>query len=171
MTRRPSADRGGITAERLAVWTLAVLAAAGLAVLAVGPGADLRTSAPEITVETAFDADAGAVTLTHAGGDRLTGTNTRTLSVVVTDADRNASTTVVWADETGLPVEQGDSFTVDDPRVDSDGDGDYLDGDASVGFHLEAGDRVTVVWTGRLLGAPEERSVAIAEATLTADGG
>jgi hypothetical protein len=171
MTRRPSATRGAITAERLAIWTLAVLAIAGLAALAVGPGADLRTSAPEITVETTFDADAGAVTLTHAGGDRLTDTATHALSVAVTDADRNATTTVVWAEESELPVERGDSFTVDDPRVDGDGDGDYLDGDASVGFYLEPGDTVAVVWTGRPFGAPDERSVVVAETTLTAAGG
>ncbi|WP_324758519.1 hypothetical protein [Haloarcula montana] len=169
MTRRPSADRGGITAERLAIWTLAGLAIAGLAALAVGPGADLRTSAPDITVETAFDAETGSVTLTHAGGDRLTGASTHRLSVVLTDADRNATTTVVWADGSQLPVEQGESFTVDDPRVDSDGDGDYLDSDASVGFYLEAGDTVAVVWTGRPLGAPDERSITVGEVTLTDD--
>jgi hypothetical protein len=169
MTARPSATRGAITAERLAIWGLAVLAIAGLAALAVGPGADLRTSAPDITVATTFDAEAGSVTLTHDGGDRLTGTSTRSLAVVVTDADRTASTTVNWADSEALPVEGGDSFTVDDPRVDSDGDGDYLDGDASVGFYLEAGDTVAVVWTGRPLGAPDERTVTLDETTLSAD--
>ncbi|MFC6862198.1 hypothetical protein ACFQGE_01840 [Halomicroarcula sp. GCM10025817] len=161
----PIDARAALTLERLAVWGLAVLALVALAGLVVGPGADLRTDAPDV-VEGEFDAQAGAVTLTHAGGDRLTGTATDRIAVAVTDTDRNATTTVIWANESTLPVGEGAQFVVDDPRVDSDGDGDFHDGDATVGFHLEAGDTVAVVWTGRLIGAPETRTEMLATVTL-----
>jgi hypothetical protein len=159
--------RGTLTLERLAVWGLAALAVLALAGLAVGPGSDLRTDAPTVTVEGEFDAETGTVTLTHAGGDRLTGTATDRLAVVATDADRDATTTVVWANASTLPVDEGDQFVVDDPRVDSDGDGDFHDGDATVGFHFGAGDTVAVVWTGRLVGAPDTRTATLSTVTLT----
>jgi hypothetical protein len=162
----PAVSRGALTLERLAVWGLAVLVVLGLAGLVVGPGADLRTDAPDIVVEGQFDAETGTITLTHAGGDRLTGTATDELAVVVTDSDRDATARRVWASEAELPVGEGAQFVVDDPRVDSDGDGDFHDGDATVGFHLEAGDTVTVVWTGRLVGAPETRTDTLATVPL-----
>jgi hypothetical protein len=162
----PTDARAALTLERLAVWGLAVLAVVALAGLVVGPGADLRTDAPDVVVEGEFDAQAGTVRLTHAGGDRLTGTATDRLAVAVTDTDRNATTRVIWANGSTLPVGEGTQFVVDDPRVDSDGDGDFHDGDATVGFHLEAGDTVTVVWTGRLIGAPETRTETLATVTL-----
>ncbi|MBV0900631.1 hypothetical protein [Haloarcula salina] len=159
-------SRGAVTVERIVVWGLAALALAGLAALVVGPGADLRTAAPSATVEGQFDAETGTVTLTYAG-DTLTDTATRELALVVTDADRNASTRLTWADESRLPVEAGDTLIVDDPRVDADGDGSYLDGDASVGFHLEAGDTVALRWIGRPLGAPSERTTTLDTVTLS----
>ncbi|MFC7027513.1 hypothetical protein ACFQJ5_07800 [Halomicroarcula sp. GCM10025324] len=162
----PAVSRGALTLERLAVWGLAALVVLGLAALVVGPGADLRTDAPDIVVEGQFDAETGTITLTHAGGDRLTGTATDELAVVVTDSDRDATTRRVWASEAELPVGEGAQFVVDDPRVDSDGDGDFHDGDATVGFHLEAGDTVTVVWTGRLVGAPDVRTETLATVPL-----
>ena len=162
----PSSGRGVVTLERVTVWGLAILAVAALAGLAVGPGADLRTDAPSITVESEFDAETGTVTLAHAGGDRLTGTATRDLTVVVTDASAERATTLTWASADDLPLGEGAQFVVDDPRVDADGDGDYLDGDASVGFYLESGDTVQVVWTGRLLGAPDQQTTTIATVTL-----
>jgi hypothetical protein len=158
--------RGLVTVERVAVWGLAALAVVGLVALVVGPGADLRTASPSVTVDGQFDADAGAVTLTHAGGDRLTDTSTHALELVVTDADRNRSTTLTWAGADQLPVQSGDTVVVDDPRVDSDGDGNYLDGDVSVGFYLDSGDTVTVRWTGRPLGAPGERTTTLGTVTL-----
>lgn len=158
--------RGAVTVERVAAWVLAALAMAALAGLVVGPGADYRTATPSVTFDGSFDAADGSVTLTHAGGDELTQRSTTALTVVVTDADTNATTRLTWADETsGLPLSEGDSFTVDDPRVDSDGDGNYLDGDASVGFYLDDGDEVAVVWTGRLVGAPD--TVATIYETVT----
>lgn len=148
--------RGGMAAERVAVWLLAALALAALAALVVGPGAEFRTATPSVTVDGSYDAADGAVTLTHAGGDTLSSRSTDELAVVVTDADTNATTRLTWADDSGgLPLSEGASFTVDDPSVDSNGDENFLDGDGSVGFYLESGDTVAVVWTGRLVGAPD----------------
>jgi hypothetical protein len=65
-----------------------------------------------------------------------------------------------------LPVESGDTVVVDDPRVDSNGDGNYLDGHVSVGFYLDSGDTVAVRWTGRPLGAPGERTTTLDTVTL-----
>ena len=154
--RRMPDRRGSVTVERIAVWVLAALVVAALAALVVGPGADYRTATPDLTVEGSYDAANGSVTLTHAGGEDLTATSTHAVVVAVTDADTDETTRLTWAsNESGLPLSEGDSFTVDDPSVDSDGDGNYLDGDGSVGFYLEPGDEVAVVWTGRLLGAPD----------------
>lgn len=148
--------RGGMAAERVAVWLLAALALAALAALVVGPGAEFRTATPSVTVDGSYDAADGAVTLTHAGGDTLSSRSTDELAVVVTDADTNATTRLTWADDSGgLPLSEGASFTVDDPSVDSNGDENFLDGDGSVGFYFEPGDTVEVVWTGRLVGAPD----------------
>ncbi|MBX0321736.1 type IV pilin [Halomicroarcula sp. F13] len=168
MRGTPRSDsRGVVTVERVAVWLLAALAVAGLAALVVGPGADLQTATPAVDVQGTYDAEAGSVTVSHEGGDRLTTTSTTRLAVVVTDADRNATTALTWADEgSEFPVTSGDAFTVDDPRVDSDGDGDYLDGDGSVGFYLDSGDTVAVVWTGRLVGAPNERTATLGTVTV-----
>jgi hypothetical protein len=171
MSPESSRGRGLVTVERVAVWGLAALVVAGLVALVVGPGADLRTASPSVTIDGEFDAEAGTVTLTHAGGDRLTDTSTHELAVVVTDADRNRSTTLTWAGAGQLPVESGETFVVDDPRVDSDGDGNYLDGDASVGFFLDSGDTATVRWTGRPLGAPSERTTTLGTVTLSNETG
>ncbi|MFC7142432.1 hypothetical protein ACFQMA_21665 [Halosimplex aquaticum] len=48
--------------------------------------------------------------------------------------------------------------------MDADGDENYLDAERSVGFYLEQGDRVRVVWTGSMRG--DTRTVTIANATL-----
>ncbi|MBX0293674.1 hypothetical protein [Haloarcula nitratireducens] len=165
-TDTPSGTRGVVTVERIAVWGVALLAVAGVVAVIAGPGADLRMAAPGVTVDGSYDADAGAVTVTLAGDDRLTSTSTNELAVVVTDASRNETTRLVWADGGELPVGAGDSFTVDDPSVDSDGNGNYLDGDGSVGFYLESGDAVDVVWTGRLVGAPDERTDTLGTVTI-----
>ncbi len=155
--------RAAATVERIAVWGVAVLAVAALAGLVVGPGADLRTAAPSADFEGSYDNATGAVTVTHAGGDDLTG---ESVALVVTDADNDTTTRLLWANESTLPVTEGDSVTVDDPRVDSNGDGNYLDADRSVGFYLEPGDTVDVVWTGRLTGAPETRTETLETITI-----
>jgi FlaG/FlaF family flagellin (archaellin) len=161
-----SDTRGVVTVERIAVWVLAILAVAGLAALVVGPGAEYRTATPDVSFEGNYNASTGAVTLTHAGGAELTGQSTTRLSVAVTDADTNATTRLTWANDSTLPVGEGDSFTVDDPTVDSNDDRNVLDGDGSVGFRFQTGDTVEVVWTGRLIGAPNERTTTLRTVTI-----
>ncbi|MDS0258034.1 type IV pilin N-terminal domain-containing protein [Haloarcula sp. S1CR25-12] len=155
--------RAAVTVERIAVWGVAVLAVAGFVALAVGPGAQFRTATPTADFEATYDNSTGAVTVSHAGGDDLTG---ESVAVVVTDADGGTTTRLLWANGSTLPVTEGDSVTVDDPRVDTDGDGNYLDADGSVGFYLEPGDTVDVVWTGRRLGAPATQTETIGTVTL-----
>lgn len=165
--RRQSDSRGVITVERVAVWLLAAVAVVALVALVVGPGSDYRTATPTVTVEGNYDVATGAVTLTHDGGDELTARSTTRLDVVVTDADQNTTTRLRWADDSdGLPVGPGESFTVDDPRADIDGDGNFLDGDGSVGFLFETGDTVELVWTGRLIGMPDEQTATLGSVTI-----
>jgi len=161
-----SDSRGTVTAERIAVWATAVLAVAALAVLAVGAGAEFRTATPTADFTGSYDDTTGTVTVTHAGGDALTDRNTDSVALAVTDADTNATTRLLWATESALPLSAGDSITVDDPRVDSDDDRNYLDADASVGFYLEPGDTVAVVCTGRRLGAPETQTASLGTVTV-----
>jgi hypothetical protein len=147
--------RGVIRAERMAVWLIAVLAVAGLGALAVGPGADFRTETPTVEPNFSYDSGTSAVTVAHTGGDSITGTNA-VVTVLVTDSDRNATSRFRWQDGP-----DGSSFVVDDPSVDSDGDGNVLDGDGSVGFTFAPGDTIEVVWRGRLLGAPETQTTQL----------
>jgi FlaG/FlaF family flagellin (archaellin) len=155
-----------VTVERVVAWLLALAAMAALAGLVVGPGADYRTATPSVDIEGEYNATAGTVTLTHAGGDELTARSTTRLAVHVTDADTDATTRLTWANESSLPLGSGATFTVDDPRVDSNGDRNFLDGDASVGFFFDDGDTVEVVWTGRLVGQPDERSTTLGTVTI-----
>lgn len=165
--RNRSDTRGAVTVERVVVWVLAALAFAALAALVVGPAAEYRTATPSVDIEGSYDASTGTITVTHAGGDELTSRSTTRLALVATDADRNATTRLTWADESGgLPLAQGDSVTVDDPRVDSDDDGNFLDGDRSVGFVFDAGDTIEVVWTGRLVGTPGEQTTTFGTVTV-----
>ncbi|WP_324663000.1 hypothetical protein [Haloarcula sediminis] len=158
--------RGAVTVERIAVWGATALVVAALAAL-VGPGADLATAAPTADFEGSYDDATGTVTVSHAGGDRLAAGTTQSVALVVTDADNGTTTRLPWANESsGLPIAEGDTFTVDDPRVDADDDGNYLDADGSVGFYLDTGDTVEVVWTGRLTGAPETRTETLDTVTI-----
>ena len=159
-------ERGAVPVERLLVWGLAILVFVALAGLVVGPGADLRTDTPDLTLGSEYNAQAGTVRLVHAGGDEFTGLSTDRLRVVAFDSDQNESVSVVWANESRLPVDRGAQFILDDPTVDTNGDGNFDDGDASVGFHFEAGDRIAVVWTGRTLGAPGTRTATLDTVTL-----
>jgi len=158
--------RAAATAERIAVWGAAVLVAVALAGLVVGPAADFRTAAPSADFEGSYDNATGTVTVTHAGGETLASGSSQAVALVVTDADNGTTTRLQWANESTLPVAEGDSFAVDDPRVDANDDGNYLDADGSVGFYLEPGDTVAVVWTGRLTGAPETRTETLETVTI-----
>lgn len=170
--RGRSDARAAVTVERIAVWGAAVLAVAAFAGLLVGPGAEFRTAAPTVDFEGSYDDATGTVAVTHAGGDSLAGGSTQSVALVVTDADNGTTTRLQWANaSSGLPIAEGDSFAVDDPRVDADEDGNYLDADGSVGFYLAPGDTVDVVWTGRLTGAPDTRTATLDTITVgTATG-
>ncbi|MFC7195592.1 hypothetical protein ACFQL4_14770 [Halosimplex aquaticum] len=119
-----------------------------------------------------FDNETGTLTVRHAGGDSIVDRTTQRLSVVAVDTTTGSTQEVVWASDSagpskrgpGYPIARGDSLTVDDPSVDADGDENYLDAERSVGFYLEQGDRVRVVWTGSMRG--DTRTVTIANATL-----
>jgi hypothetical protein len=152
--------RGVVRAERMAMWLIAVLAIAGLGALAIGPGADFRTETPTVATNFSYDSGASAVTVTHTGGDSLTGSHS-VVTVLVTDSDRNATSRFRWHN-----VSDGSSFSVDDPSVDSDSDGNVLDGNGSVGFTFAPGDTIEVVWRGRLLGAPENQTDQLGEFTV-----
>ncbi|WP_135365648.1 type IV pilin [Halosimplex halophilum] len=173
MTRGPGLvgdERGGV--ERWVVWLVAVAVVAGLVGSVVYLGDELRRDSPGADFSVAFDAEAGSVTVEHAGGDSISDRTTERLSVVVLDSSAGTSAEVVWVGDSpgatkrgvGYPVAPGDSLTVDDPSVDADGDGNYLDAERSVGFYLESGDSVRVVWTGSMRGT--RQSVTLANATL-----
>ncbi|MFB6150411.1 MAG: hypothetical protein ABEJ40_01265 [Haloarculaceae archaeon] len=164
-------DRAGV--ERVAVWLVALLVVGGVAGSVVAVAGDVRRPTPDAAFAVAFDAENGTVTVEHAGGQRITDRTTRRLAVVLTDASADATAEVVWASDpagpvergTGYPVEAGDALAIDDPRVDADGDGNYLDAAASVGFHLAANDSVRVVWAGNRRGGAT-RTATLANATL-----
>jgi hypothetical protein len=163
-------ERGGV--ERWVVWLVAAAGVAGLVGSVAYLDDELRRDSPDADFSVAFDAETGTVTVEHAGGDSIADRTTERLSVVVLDSSTGTSAETVWVSDSpgatkrgaGYPVAPGDSLTVDDPSVDSNGDGNYLDAERSAGFYLESGDSVRVVWTGSMRGA--ERTVTLANATL-----
>lgn len=163
-------ERGGV--ERWVVWLLVLAVTVGVVGSVVYFGDALRRDSPDADFSVSFDSEAGALTVEHSGGDSISDRTTRELSVVVVDANTANRERVVWVADSpgagkrglGYPVQSGDSLTIDDPSVDSDGDESYLDGDRSVGFYLESGDSVRVVWEGSLRGSV--RSVTLANATV-----
>ncbi|WP_459195127.1 type IV pilin [Halosimplex sp. J119] len=163
-------ERGGV--ERWVVW-LVVLAITAAVVGSVAYfGDEFRRTSPDADFSVSYDSDASALTVEHAGGDSVVDRTTERLSVVVVDESAGNTERVTWVSDdrgptkrgAGYPIQSGDSLTVDDPSVDSNGDESYLDSDRSVGFHLEDGDSVRVVWTGSLRG--DTQSVTLANATL-----
>ena len=146
--------------------TVVIATATGTLVLQLVDDRTSELEAGDVEAEFSVSYGTDTVTVTHAGGDDLTDRNTDSVALAVTDTDTDATTRVLWADEASLPVTEGDSFTVDDPTVDSNGDDNYLDADGSVGFYLEPGDTVEVVWTGRRLGAPETQTETLETLTV-----
>jgi len=159
-------ERGGV--ERWVVWLVTIVVTVALVGSVVYVGDELRRDSPDAEFAVEFDEEAGALTVEHAGGDAVSDRMTQRLSVAVVDESEGTNETVTWvADDrgptkrgSGYPVAPGDVLTVDDPSVDADGDGSYLDGDRSVGFYLESGDAVRVVWES------SGESVTLANATL-----
>lgn len=174
MAKSPSGlvgdERGGV--ERWVVWLVALAVVGGLVGSVVYLDDELRRDSPGADFSTSFDAETGTMTVEHAGGDAITDRTTERLSVVVLDGSAGTSESVVWVSDSpgttergaGYPIRPADSLTIDDPSVDSDGDGSYLDAERSVGFYLESGDSVRVVWTGSMRGTTQ--TVTLANATL-----
>jgi len=163
-------ERGGV--ERWVVWLVALAVVGGLVGSVVYLDDELRRDSPGADFSVSFDAETGTMTVEHAGGDPIADRTTERLSVVVLDGSTGANEEVVWVSDSpgatqrgvGYPVRPGDSLRIDDPSVDGDGDGSYLDAERSVGFYLESGDSVRVVWTGSMRGTTQ--TVTLANATL-----
>ena len=166
-------DERGLALERAAVWllTLALVAAVAGSVVLVAD--EVRRTTPETGFSVSFDNETRTVTVAHAGGDPTTDRVTRQLAVVLVDESADTTSTVVWASDdpgptdrgTGYPVEPGDTLTIDDPTVDADGDENFHDAAATVGFHIATDDTVRVVWTGNRQGG-QARTVTLANATV-----
>ncbi|MFB6183638.1 MAG: hypothetical protein ABEI96_03705 [Haloarculaceae archaeon] len=155
----PDDDRAAVPVERLLVWLVAVVLVVAVAGTFVAYGDRWRRDDPNADFAFDYDAATATVTVEHVGGMPIRDTGTRSLVLTFVDASTGATANVTWASDragddtdrgTGYPVTEGDRITVDDPTVDADGDGNYLDADASVGFHFDSGDEVRVVWTGSL---------------------
>ncbi|QPV62364.1 hypothetical protein I7X12_16715 [Halosimplex litoreum] len=163
-------ERGGV--ERWVVWLVALAVVGGLVGSVVYLDDELRRDSPGADFSVSFDSQTGTMTVEHAGGDPIVDRTTERLSLVVLDGSTGTTEEVVWVSDApgatkrgvGYPVRPGDSLTIDDPRVDSDGDGSYLDAERSVGVYLESGDSVRVVWTGSMRGTTQ--TVTLANATL-----
>jgi hypothetical protein len=157
----------GLAVERLVVWLVVIAAVAAVAGSIVTVGEDLRRDVPDSDFSVSFDDETATITVEHAGGDPIRDRETRHLAVAVADAETGATDRVTWVTDRdnskrgpGYPVDEGDAFTVDDPTVDADGDGNYHDADATVGVALDASDTVRVVWRGT------RRSGAVTNVTL-----
>lgn len=167
------ADERAISLERPVVWLVVLVAVAAIVGSVVVLSEDVRRDAPDTEFAVSFDGETRTVMVEHAGGDTITDRVTEELAVVVVDQSAGTSSRVVWASDSdgptkrgmGYPVEQGDALTIDDPTVDADGDENFHDADASVGFQLESGDTVRVVWTGSRHGGPAQ-NVTLADATI-----
>jgi hypothetical protein len=165
-------DDRAVAVERLTIWLVVLAVTVAVVGSVVSFGDEFRRDSPDADFAVSFDSDVGALTVEHAGGDSISDRTTERLSVVVVDESTGNSETVVWVRDRGgptkrggeYPVRAGETLTVDDPSVDADGDESYLDGDRSVGFYLESGDSVRVVWNGSMRGGTE--SVTLANATL-----
>ncbi|WP_436923896.1 type IV pilin [Halosimplex amylolyticum] len=165
-------DDRAVAVERWVIWLVVLAITVAVVGSVVYFGDEFRRDSPDADFSVSFDSEVGALTVQHDGGDSIADRTTERLSVVAVDESTGNSQEVVWASDSagptkrgpGYPVAPGDSLTVDDPSVDSDGDENYLDAERSVGFYLEDGDTVRVVWTGAMRG--DTQSVTLANATL-----
>lgn len=169
---RPFGDeRAGI--ERIVIWVVTLAVVAGTVGSVVYLAEDVRRDAPDSDFDVSFDEETRTVAVEHAGGEAITDRVTERLAVVVVDESAGSTTDVTWASDAdgpfnrgaGYPVSPGDSLTIDDPTVDADGDENFHDADASVGFPLESGDSVRVVWSGDRQGGTAQ-NVTLANETL-----
>jgi len=176
--RRRASARALLDAEYLVVWLVALVVVAGVAGAVVEYGDEVRDTTPEADFAVSFDQGTRTLTVTHAGGDAIRDRVTRRLSVVVVDASNGTTERVDWARDgtsfsdrgTGYPVTAGDSLSIDDPAVDADGDNDYHDAAASVGFHLSVEDTVRVEWHG-VRRSGQTTTLTLLHAALVSDDG
>jgi len=173
-----NADRALLDAEYLVVWLVALVVVAGVAGAVVEYGDAVRDTTPDSDFSVSLDQQSRTLTVAHAGGDAIVDRTTRRLSVVIVDASNGTTERFDWARDdrpfadrgSGYPVTEGDSLAIDDPSVDSDGDGNYHDAEASVGFHLAADDIVRVEWRGVRRGG-KTTTLTLLNATLVSDDG
>jgi len=170
--RRAGTDeRAGL--QRPVIWLVVLVVAAAAAGSVVYFADDVRRDVPDSEFVLDFDSETATVTVEHAGGQAITDRTTKNLTLVFDDASAGTTSRVMWVSDvggpiergSGYPVETGDSLSVDDPTVDSNGDENVLDADGSVGFAFDSGDRVRVVWTGSRFGG-SVRTVTLANATI-----
>ena len=165
-------ERGSVGVERVVAWIIVVLAVGFTVAVVAGPGESVATNAPDASFEGSFDDETNTLRLEHAGGNPIRAGPTSSLVVVLSDADGDSDQNVTWVgDDEGVaayPVDSGDTIAIDDASVDSDGDGNAFDANATVGFELDEGDTARVVWRGRPLGAPGEIAVTIDRITVPA---
>lgn len=164
-----SGERAAVGTERVAAWLVVVLAVAFAVAVLTGPGATVATNAPDATFDGTYDSAGNVLIVEHTSGDTIQASQTSSLVVVIADDDTDISSNVSWVTENDVasfPVEPGDSIRIDDATVDADGDGDRFDADATVGFELDRGDRVRVVWRGRPFGAPGQIFRTLADFTV-----
>jgi hypothetical protein len=170
--RRAGTDeRAGL--QRPVVWLVVLVVAAAAAGSVVLYADDVRRDVPNSEFVFDFDAETATVTVEHAGGQSITDRTTTNLTLVFEDVSAGTTSRVVWVSDVGgpikrgfgYPIEDGDSLSVDDPTVDSNGDESVFDADATVGFAFAPEDEVRVVWTGSRYGGPDQ-TVALANATV-----
>jgi len=177
--RRRDADRGLLDVEYLVVWLVALVVVAGVGGAVVEYGDDVRDSTPDSEFAVSLDQQSWTVTVTHAGGDAVLDRTTHRLSVVLVDASNGTTERFDWARDdrpfadrgSGYPVTEGDTLVIDDPSVDSDGDANYHDAAASVGFHLATDDRVRVEWRGVRRGGKTTTLTLLNATLVSADDG
>lgn len=169
--RRFTDERGGL--QRPVIWLVVLVVAAAAAGSVVLFADEVRRDVPNTEFDFSFDEETRTVTVEHAGGQTISDRTTKRLVLEFEDTSAGTTSRVVWVSDVGGPIERGfdypvaagDTFSVDDPSVDADGDENVLDADGSVGFSFESGDRVRVVWTGSRLGG-SVRTVTLANATI-----
>jgi hypothetical protein len=171
---RAGRPRGAIDVERLVIWVVVIVAILAIVGTFVTVGAEWRKDTPDAEFTVDYDDENKTVTVRHAGGDAITDDGTTRLELVFEDVSANRTVRVTWVADnparvtdrgSGYPVAEGNAFAVDDTEVDSDGDENFADAGATVGFHFTPADRVRVVWTGSLQDANVE-SVTLAETTI-----
>lgn len=104
LTVRAAVDRQSQVGGSLLLWLLlAVLAVLGTFVL--GLGSQVEPSAPQVSLQYAYDRDSGRVTITHYGGDEL-GTDGE---VIVRYTHEGEDVFERWRESDG--IQAGDSYT------------------------------------------------------------